>query len=257
MRAPHAVPTILAAIAVAMVGAMVSGPAPAQEAPQPKAYKPVAIELPQQIEDPSHVTFRRQIVEIAKRKDRAALAKHVARSFFWIVEGKDVADKSRAGIDNLARAIGLDAADADGWESLAAFASEASGDPDPQRPGVICAPGDPKYDPAAAEALAKLTGTTASAWYYPVADGIDVRGGMTADSKVIGKLGLHFTWVHPDDSPAAAVRSDVVRIVLPSGQFGFVSVDSLAPLPADLLCYRKDGNGWSIAGIVGGDPPAQ
>ena len=47
------------------------------------------------------------------------------------------------------------------------------------------------------------------------------------------------------------------RIVLPSGQFGFVASDALLPLPGDLLCYAKDGNAWRIAGFFGGMPPAK
>ena len=254
MRTHRTISIVLAAAAIAMVGALAT--TAAEQTPQPKAYKPVAITLPQPVQDESFHAFRKLIVGIATRKDRAALAKHVARNFFWIAENKVLTDKSRSGIDNLSRAIDLNSPDSEGWDVLAAFASEAAADPDPQRKDVICAPGDPTFDLAAAEALAKLTGTSAASWFYPVADGLEPRGGMTADSAVIGRLGLHLVWVYPDDSPAAAVYADVVRIVLPSGKLGYVATDALAPLAADLLCYVKDGNRWTIAGVVGGDPSA-
>ena len=245
--------------AIALVGALSLGPIAAEEAaPKPQPYKPVAIALPQPVKDPSFAAFRKQIAEIANRKDRAALAKHVAGNFFWTTDdGKDIAQKGRSGIDNLARALYLDNPNTEGWDMLAAFAADATADPSQQRKGVICAPGEPKHDSAAAAELGDATGTTSSFWYYPTANGLEVRGGAAPGSKVTGKLGMHLVWVYPDESPAAAVHTETVRIVLPSGQFGYVAADKLMPLPGDLLCYVKDGNTWRIAGFFGGLPPAK
>ena len=68
-------------------------------------------------------------------------------NFFWLTDdGKDIAQKGRSGIDNLARALYLDNPDTEGWDMLAAFAADATADPSPERKGVICAPGEPKYD---------------------------------------------------------------------------------------------------------------
>ena len=55
--------------------------------------------------------------DIAKRKDRAtALARLiVAQGFFWEGEKGGRADKRKPGIDNLARAIGLNGQDGSGW----------------------------------------------------------------------------------------------------------------------------------------------
>jgi hypothetical protein len=247
----------LAAAALAAILVVTLGPTVAEQAPQPTAYKLVAVEPPQPVADPTFQAFRKQIVDIAKRRDRAALTKQVARNFFWLAGDKDITDRARSGIVNFARALDLDDPSSDGWETLAAFASEPSGDPAPQRPGVICAPGDPKYDDAAAGALAKATATTPVSWYYPLRDGVEVRAAMGGDSAVVGKLGMHLVWVHPEDTPAAAVHTDVVRIVLPSGQFGFVATDSLAALPGDLICDGKEGNDWKIAGVVGGSQPSR
>jgi hypothetical protein len=248
--------SIAAAFAIAAAGTFSLAPTAAQDAaPKPKPYKEVAVALPQPVKDPGFAPFRKEIAEIAKRKDRAALAKHVAPTFFWMTDDKELAQKGRPGIDNLARALYLDNPDTEGWDILAAFAAEASADPLADRKGVLCAPGEPKYDSAAAAALGEATGTTSSFWYYPAKSGLEVRGGLANDSKVTGKLGMHLVWVYPDDSPAAAVHTETVRIVLPSGQFGYVAADALLPLPGDLLCYVKDGNAWRIAGFIGGLPP--
>jgi hypothetical protein len=40
--------------------------------------------------------------------------------------------------------------------------------------------------------------------------------------------------------------------VTPSGKSGFVSVDSVAPIGNDQICYVKDANGWKIGGYIGG-----
>src|SRR5262245_14938116 len=81
---------VTAAIAIALIAALSSAKIGAEEAgPKPQAYKPVAIELPQPVKDPSFAAFRAQLADIAKRKDRAALAKHVAANFYWMTdEGK-------------------------------------------------------------------------------------------------------------------------------------------------------------------------
>jgi hypothetical protein len=250
---------ITAVVAIALAGALSFGRLSAEEAaPKPKPYKPVAIELPQPVKDPSFAAFRKELADIAKRKDRAALAKHVAANFFWQTDdGKDIALPKRPGIDNLVRALYLDNPETEGWDILAAFAGDATADPSPQRKGVMCAPGEPRHDTAAAAALGEATGTTSAFWYYPNKSGLDVRDGAAPGSKVTGKLGMHLVWVYPDESPAAAVFNDSVRIVLPSGAFGWVAADALVPLPGDLLCYAKDGNTWRIAGFFGGLPPGK
>jgi hypothetical protein len=46
-----------------------------------------------------------------------------------------------------------------------------------------------------------------------------------------------------------------LRIAMPSGKIGYVSVDSIAPIGNDQICYVKDGAGWKIGGYVGGGEP--
>src|SRR6516164_7450565 len=82
------------------------GPRQARQAP-PKPYKPIAVTLAQPYNDPSFVAFRKQLGDIADRKDRAALARLVVNNFFWMGEKGDKANKKKSGIDNLAAAIDL------------------------------------------------------------------------------------------------------------------------------------------------------
>jgi hypothetical protein len=231
------------------------GPAPqppAQAAPAPpKPYKPVAIKLPQPVNDPSFVAFRKQLGDAAQKKDRAGLGRLVSQSFFLIAGEKDAADKKKPGIENLAKALGLDGKDAEGWMTLAEYAQEPTAEPDPDHKGVLCAPADPAFDEHAAEQLAKDTQTDPGDWGYPVKDGVEVHGAARANSPVIDKLGLHLVRVYPEDSPASAVQGpDFVRIVLPSGKVGYVAGDQLLPLGNEQMCYVKEGNAWKIAGFI-------
>ena len=142
-----------AALFASLAGAAVVAQAPAQtptpppiQAPAPGPYTPVPITLPPAVNDPSFDAFRQGLAEIAQKKDRAALARLVTANFFWIPEDTDLADKRKSGIDNLAKALGLEGPDAIGWDALAAYAAEASAMADPQRKGVFCAPSEPVYD---------------------------------------------------------------------------------------------------------------
>jgi hypothetical protein len=283
MRNPSLTTTTLAATAFVILGALAplpaqsqqpkSTPAPAQPPPQaqqpapqqqpeqqpaltpPKAYKQVAVQLPKPMTDPSFDAFRKQLLTIAEKKDRAGLARLVAQNFFWIPEDKDAADKRKSGIDNLSKAIGLDGRDTSGWEQLAIFAGEPTADPHGERPGVVCGPGEPTFDEDAAEELVNATQTDPSEWGYPTKDGVEVRSAPGSTSPVIEKLGLYLVRAYPDDSPASAVQADFLRIVTPAGKVGFILGDALAALANDQICYIKEGNAWKIAGVIGGATP--
>jgi hypothetical protein len=263
MRRSCLTTTALAA-AFLMAGAVAPAPTWAQQPQAPQAepaptppgpYKPVAVQLPKPVADPAFAPFRKQIAALAEKKDRAGLARLVASNFFWLPEDKDVADKSKPGIDNLAKALGLDGRDAAGWEILTGFAGEESAEPNRERNGVLCAPGEATFDEKAAEELANATQTDPAEWGYPGRDGVEVRSGPEPTSAVTGKLGLHLVRVFPDESPASAVHGESLRIVTPDGKLGFVSIDAIFPLVTDQLCYVKDGNAWKIAGLIGGEPP--
>jgi hypothetical protein len=234
------------------------GPQQQQAAPQqaaPKPYQPVAISAPQPVNDPSFDAFRKQLGDIARRKDRAALAKLVAaKDFFWLGEKGERADKKRSGIDNLTRALSLNAKDGIGWEALAGYAAEPTGMALPDRKDTICAPADPVFDIKQLEALAKATGTDPGEWGYPMQPGIEVRATAQASAPVIEKLGMHFVRVMDDDGPEPpAGAMPMLRVVAPSGKVGYVPADALSPLGNDQLCYVKDAAGWKIGGFVGGE----
>ena len=96
-------------------------PAAKQPAPPPvaaaKPYTPVTIKLPAPLSDPSFEAFRKQMGEVAAKKDRAAIAKMVVtQGFFWEGEKGDQADKKKSGIDNLTAAIGLAGKQPVGWD---------------------------------------------------------------------------------------------------------------------------------------------
>lgn len=227
--------------------------APAQQ-PPPGPYKPVAITLPPAMNDPSFDAFRKQLADIAQKKDRAALARLVAASFFWIPEDEDLADKKKPAIDNLAKALGLDGANAVGWDALAAYAVETTAMADPQRNGVLCAPAEPAFDERAADELANVTQTDAADWAFPTRDGIEVRATAKRDAAVVDKLGLYLVRVLADDSPANAVMAAFIKVMTSSGKVGFVPVDAVLPIGGEQLCYLKEAGGWKVAGFLGGEP---
>src|ERR1700719_5000270 len=232
-------------------------PVPATPGPQPPSpalgpYKPVPITLPKSVGDPSFEAFRKGLAEIAQKRDRAARAARVAASSFWIPEARDLADRQRPGIDNLAKALGLDAPDGVGWDTIAAYAGEASTAADQQRSGVICSPAEAGFEDAAADALANAPQTDATDWVFPIRDGVEVRSGARQDATVIETLGLHLVRVIPDESPANAVLS-VIKVLTPSGKVGFVPLESVLPIGGEQMCYVKEASGWKIAGFLGGE----
>jgi hypothetical protein len=215
----------------------------------PGPYKPVAVKVPELINDTALEALRKQLGEAAQRKDRAALAKLViGQGFFWIGEKGDRADKRRSGVDNLAAALGLNNKDGAGWDMLASFADDPTGAPSPGRKDAICAPADPAFDGKAFNELLAATKTDASEWGYPVSANIEVRTAPQPNAPVIEKLGSVFVRIVTEGSSNVPT---FLRVVTPSGKAGFVSVDLLAPIGDDQLCYVKDAGGWKIGGYIG------
>ncbi|HML08876.1 MAG TPA: hypothetical protein VK430_12225 [Xanthobacteraceae bacterium] len=220
-----------------------------------KPYKPIAVTPPGPYPDPSFAAFRKQLNDIVQHKDRAGLAKLVvAQGFFWM-QDKDHADKHKSGIDNLAKAIDLDAKDGYGWEVLATYANEQTASPLPDHQGVICAPANPQIDPKAFEALVQGTQTAPPDWGYPNKDGVEVRNAAQPNAPVIDKLGVYLVRVLPDSTPADNSNSDqpsFLHIATPSGKPGYVAADAISGLGGDEMCYSKDAGGWKITGYFGG-----
>jgi hypothetical protein len=259
----HLYPSSLVLVVTALVlaPALAPGLACAQDATISQAspgalgpYKPVPILLPETLNDPEFDAFRKQMAEIAQKKDRAALAGLVAVSFFWVPEDTDIADKNASPIDNLTRALSLDGTDAVGWDALAAYALEPGAMADPQRKDVFCAPPEPAFNERAADELAQQTQTDATDWAFPLREGVEVRSAANADASVIDKLGLYLVRILADDSPANAVFATFVKVLTPSAKVGYVSADAVLPIGGEQLCYTKEASGWKIAGFMGGEP---
>jgi hypothetical protein len=236
--------------------AAAQNPPKAQQAPPPaaaKPYKAVAITAPKPMSDAGFDDLRKQIGEAVKRKDRAALGKLVvAQGFFWQRENGDGADKRKPGADNLAAALGLNNKDGAGWDMLAGYSEDPTAAPSPDHKDAICAPADPSFNGKEFEDLLKSSQTDATEWGYPVSAGIDVHAAAQTNSPVIEKLGAIFVRVIPEDTPASAAY---LRVLTPAGKTGYVSVDAIAPLGNDQICYVKDGGGWKIGGYIGGGDP--
>jgi hypothetical protein len=245
---------LCACAAVLMAG---SAPAAAQNRVPPPTpaipYKPVMITPPKPMTDESFEAMRKQLGEAAQRKDRAAMALMVvAQGFFWQRENRNAADKRKSGFDNLSAALGLNNKAGAGWEILSGYAEDPTASPSPAHNGALCAPAEPAFDGKEFDGLIKTTHTDATDWGYPVSAGIDVHAAAQASAPAIDRLGLHFVRIMPE---SASNPPSYLRIATPSGKIGYVSIDSIAPIGNDQLCYVMDGGAWKIGGYIGGDEP--
>ena len=237
-------------------GAQKGAPPPQQAqqpAPVPPApYTALAVAPPKPSTDASLAAFRKDLVAIAQKKDRAALAKLVlAKDFFWLKEEGNAAGK-KTGIDALATALKLASKDGSGWEMLGELASDETATNYPDRPNTVCSPAGPEFKPDDLEKLVTATKTDLGDWGFTAAENIEVRAAAQANSPVIEKIGMIFVRVMPDTAPNAS--QDFMRIVTPSGKVGFVAAEAINPLGSDQLCYGKDAAGaWKIVGMIGGE----
>lgn len=243
------------AVAQAPPGAQQGAPQQPPEPAPPKPYKKVAVTLPAPVNDPSLDAFRKQLADIAQRKDRAALAPLVVgKGFFWERESGNGADEKKSGIDNFAAASGLDAKDGSGWEFLADYAAEPTASPVGTRKDLVCSPASPVFNEGELAAAIKSTETDPGEWGFPLMDGIEARETAAANAKVVEKLGLHFVRVMPEDKPPDE-KEPKLRIVTPAGKVAYIPVEALSPLGIDQLCFVKEAGGWKIAGYVGEGGP--
>jgi len=238
--------SILALLLTATISSAIAQNQPAKVGP----YKVVAVRPPQAINDSAFEAFRKQMGEAAQRKDRVALSKLVVNEgFFWERENGDRADKRKPGVDNLAAALGLNNKDGGGWDMLASFADDPTGSQSPDHKDAVCAPADPSYDGKAFDDLMQATKTDFGEWGYPVSADVEVRAAPQASAPVIDKLALAFVRVMPEGGSNVPT---FLRVVTPAGKTGFVSVDLIAPVGNDQICYVKDAGGWKIGGYIGG-----
>ena len=222
-----------------------------QPPPPPKAgpYKPVTVTPPHRRRPQLRGLPQTDGRSRAAQRSRRACEAIVGQGFFWLREKGDRADKKKSGIDNLAAALGLNNKDGAGWDMLASFADDPTGAASPEQKGATCAPADPNFDRKAFEALMQSTQTDLGDWGYPVSADIEVRAAPQANAPVVEKLGSAFVRIIAENGPNVPT---FLRVVTPSGKTGFVSVDSVAPIGNDQICYAKDASGWKIGGYIGG-----
>jgi hypothetical protein len=237
-------------------------PAPPRAAPAPAIpaqapYKTVAVTIAGMPRDPAFEALRKDLADIAKRRDRAALTQRVVpRDFFWERDFSGSFDPRRPAVDNLAAALTLEADDGSGWEALAAFAAEPSAGPLPGRPAVLCAPAIAQFDDEARGRLVDSTQSDVLDWHYPRSAGLQVRAAPQPNAAVVETLGLFFVRVlgfEDKDGDPDAARNAWARVATPSGKVGFAPPNSLLSPSADRLCYSREGTApWRIVGYVGG-----
>lgn len=222
--------------------------------PAQKPYAVIKVVIPTAPPDPAFDALRKELGEIAKRRDRAALAQRVAaRDFFWERDFGGNFDPARSSIDNLASALSLE--NDDGWDTLLSFASEATVGPLPGRPSVICSPAMPQFDEEARNKLVDSTGTDGVDWSYPRAPGLPMRAAPQQNAAVVESLGLHFVHVlgyEEKEGEMDPLRTAWLRVAAPSGKAGFVAPNTLISSYTDRLCFAKTGAAWRIVGYVGG-----
>ncbi len=194
-----------------------------------KPYKPVAITPAAPFTDPSFAAFRKQLGDIAQHKDRAALAKLVvAQGFFWL-QDKDLADKRKSGIDNLAKAIDLDAKDGSGWDVLAGYANEPTASPFAEHQGVMCAPANPRHRCEGVRGPASdATQTDPSEWAYPLKDGVEVRNAASRTRRSSRSSADSLVRVLPDTASAERRQSaEFLHVATPCGKTGLSPSDAI------------------------------
>jgi hypothetical protein len=237
--------------------AAIVAPAAAQTPRAAEPYAPVAITRPPAFDDASFVAFREALAAAAKSRVYAGLADLVRRQgFFWDRDFSHQFDPRKPSVDNLAAAISLEQDNGAGWNTLAAFAADATTEPLESRPGVICAPAQPDFDSVAFSKLLDVTYTSGIDWAYPRANETAVRTAPQPDAAEAGTLGAHFVrllgFAGELGEPAPG-RTHWAHVVLPDGKAGYVAPDSLMSLTAARLCYIKDPvGGWRITGVVAG-----
>ncbi len=242
--------TIFAVLGLAFVAAV---PASAQQPPPqapPKAYKPVVVSAPAPMSDAGLDALRKQMGDIAGKKDKKGLAGVVvAKGFFWDRADGKPADGKKPSVDNLSAAVGLP--DDAGWDSLGAYAAEPTAAPSDAHKDAVCAPASPQYDQKALDALAKATGTDPFEWGFVSQAGSEIHAKADAKSPLVEKVDMILIRMYEDPN-ASSEGGDFTRVVAPSGKVGYISSDAVRMLQSDQLCYVKDGAAWKIGGYIGG-----
>jgi hypothetical protein len=225
---------------------------PASRAPKPPVeppYNPVGVSAAPAPADENYAAFRQQLAAVAKKRVHAELARLVVtHGFFWEGDASGVFNPAARPMENLAAAIRLEGDGGAGWKALGAFAAAPGAAPFPSRPGVVCTPTPPDYDPIEFDRLLAATGTQLSSWNYLRDAAVPMRPGPRPDGRAVETLGPHLVRVLTNPDPANPAWA---RVAAPSGKTGFIPSSVLLPLAGDRLCFHKDVTGrWQIAGYI-------
>lgn len=246
------------AILLAVSGIPTSpGVADAAKTAPVRAYKAIAVTIPVASNDPAFAAFRRQLGDIAERKDKAALgALIVSQGYFWDREPGTPDEPDRPALDKLAAALGLDGNDAknaSGWATLRGYAQDPVATPAPGRKDAICAPANPLFNEPDLHEAVKATETDPPDWGYLLVPEVILRARPQADAPALETLPQVFVRMLPNGD---AESPKMLRIAAPSGKIGYVPSDAVALLGTDQICYVKAADGWKIGGYIGsGEAP--
>ena len=238
------------------VGTFGPDPSHAAAARNGSGYKPVPVTIVTAPRDAKLDAFRKELAAIAAKKDRAQLARLVAKEIFWERDFGNGFDRKKSAFDNLAAALGIESGDGSGWDALAVFAAEPTVGPFADRAGVVCAPAPPRYSDAELEAVIKATRSDGVEWSHPRAAGVQVYARPDTKAPVIETLGLALVRVvgfEAKESDVDPTRTAWAQVITPAGKSGYAPPGTLMSLFVDRLCFAKDAAGaWRIAGYVGG-----
>jgi hypothetical protein len=130
--------------------------------------------------------------------------------------------------------------------------------PAPIKPytAIAATPPQPYSEPGFQDFQKQLAGIAAKkdrAALAKLKDGLEVRSAAKANAPVVEKLGLNLVRVLADTAPPSDANPPTfLHVATPSGQSGYIPIDSIAPLGGEEMCYTKDAAGWKITGYFGG-----
>jgi hypothetical protein len=237
---------------VLLAGGLLATPAEAQQQARPYTAVPVTVSTAGS-EDPAFATFITGLREAARRRDLAAITRHVAPNFRALGDG---GAPRGAPATRFRDAVGLgqganpnNAAD---WFELNGILNAREVGPTPETrvlgAGVICGPGQPRFERAALVRAATATRSELETdWSYVIGE-VRVRAEARADAAVLTTI-RDMAILSPDILEAERAGRRFNPVVLPDGRRGFVAVELLRGFGVPRLCYGKGTDGvWRIVG---------
>ena len=218
-----------------------------------RAVQAGRITPPTPLSDAGFDAMRKQLGEAAKRKDRAALAKLVVAQGL-LLGAREPRHRRQAQVRRRQSWRPRSASnnkDSAGWDILAGYAEDPTAAPSAEHKGAFCAPADPAFNRKEFDELIKATQSERAngAIRCRPASRCIARAGQCAGDR---QARPHFRARdagEPRPPPPPMCASSRRR------QGRLCSVDAIAPVGNDQLCYVKDGGAWKIGGYIGGGEP--